>query len=82
MGGGGKERKDMHEEEMEGGTCTSSKGQSYGSQPNDQTMESSLNRLNKKCKKMPIVKRASTSTKTWVVEANVKATKHNLGKLK
>jgi hypothetical protein len=53
----------MQEEEMEGGPCTSSKGQSNKSQPNHQTVESPLKKQKKKCEKMPIVKRVSTSIK-------------------
>jgi ribosomal protein S21 len=67
---------------MEEGTHTSSKGQSDRSQPNDQTVESPLKKFKKKCEKLRVTKRVSNSTKTRVVEAKVRATKANLGKLK
>jgi hypothetical protein len=47
-------------------THTSSKGQLDRSQPNDQTIESPLKKLEKKHKKLPTAKRVSNSTKTKV----------------
>ncbi len=67
---------------MEGGTCTYSKGQIDGSQPNDQIVESPLKKHKKKRKKIPIAKRVFTFTKMRVVEAKAKATKHNPRKLR
>jgi hypothetical protein len=67
---------------MEEGTHTSSKGKLDRSQPNDQTIESPLKKFKKKCKKLPIVKRVSNSTKTRVIEVKVRATNAKLGKLK
>ncbi len=67
---------------MEEGTHTSSKGQLNRSQPNDQTVESPLKKFKKKCEKLPIVKKVFNFNETRVVEAKIKATKANLGKLK
>jgi hypothetical protein len=76
------EEEETKEEEMEEGTHTSSKGESDKSQPNDQIVESPLKKLKKKHEKLPIVKRVFNSTKTRAIEAKMKATKANLGKLK
>jgi hypothetical protein len=67
---------------MEEGTHTSSKGQLNRSQPNDQTIESPLKKFKNKCEKLLISKRVFNSTKTRVVEAKIRVTKANLGKLK
>ncbi len=57
-GGGGGRRRDAGGGNGRG-TCTSSKGQSNGSQP----LESPFKNQKKKCEKMFIAKRISTSSK-------------------